>query len=89
VSPTNEISIIILSLYHLHIPLLLYRSNSLSTLNHLNLILYVCSQLLGTLEASGPTRELLGGNLFEILIPQLLDRLLVVVDDKVVDLLGV
>jgi hypothetical protein len=89
VSPTNEISIIILSLYHLHIPLLLNRSNCLSTLNHLNLILYVCGKLLGTLETSGPPRELLGGDLFEILIPQLLDRLLIVVDDKVVDLLGV
>ena len=88
-SSPNQIFIIIISLYHLDIPLLLNRFDSNTAFYHLNLIVNVGGKFFRALKASGATREPLCDNLLKILISELLHCLLVVVNDEIVDFFGV
>jgi hypothetical protein len=88
-SSTNQIFIIIISLYHLDIPLLLNRFDSNTTFYHLNLIVNVGGKFFRAFKASGSAGEPLSDDLFKILISELLHCLLVIVNDEIVDFLGV
>ncbi len=88
-SSPNQIFIIIISLYHLDIPLLLNRFNSNTAFYHLNLIVNVGGKFFRALKASGSAGEPLSDNFLKILISELLHCLLVIVNDKIVDFFGV
>ena len=88
-SSPNQIFIIIISLYHLDIPLLLNRFDSNTAFYHLNLIVDVGGKFFRALKASGSAGEPLSDDLFKILISELLHCLLVIVNDEIVDFFGV
>lgn len=88
-SSPNQIFIIIISLYHLDIPLLLNRFDSNPAFYHLNLIVNVGCKFFRAFKTSGSAGKPLCDNFLKILISELLHCLLVVVNDEIVDFLGV